>query len=133
MHLHGMPKLHDPMHWLDDSPALHRAVPWAPGFIEPVVAVAESIGGLLIIFGLLTRLAAFLIVCDLANAVIFVGMVAGHRFVGREPTYEIPALLWTMAAALLIAGPGRYSLDALIAARLRSPGSAKTPTLTGVQ
>jgi putative oxidoreductase len=117
LHLHGMPKLHNPMHWLDDAPALHAAVPNAPQFIEPVVAVAESIGGLFIMLGLLTRLVTVLIICDLGVAVFFTGMLTGHAFVGKDPTYEIPALLWTSVLVLLIAGPGQYSLDALIARR----------------
>ncbi len=115
LHLHGAPKLADPLHWLDDSPALHAAVP-APGFLEPIVAVAEGIGGLFIMAGFLTRLFAFLIVCDLGTAVIGVGIMHGRPFVGRD-SYEIPALLLTAAIVLLILGPGRISLDAYLARR----------------
>ena len=124
LHLHGMPKLGNPMHWLDDAPALHAAVPNAPQFLEPIVAVAESIGGLFIMLGLLTRLFTALIICDLGVAVFFTGMLTGHAFVGKDPSYEIPALLWTAVVALFIAGPGRYSLDALIARRLAPPSTS---------
>jgi putative oxidoreductase len=117
LHLHGMPKLHDPLHWLDNSPSLHAAVPGAPEFLEPIVAVAEGIGGLFIMAGLFTRVFAFLIVCDLGTAVIGVGMMHGLRFVGGRDSYEIPALLLTSAIVLLIAGPGRISFDALLARR----------------
>lgn len=130
LHLHGWPKLADPLHWLDNSPGLHAAVPGAPEFLEPIVAVAEGIGGFFIMAGLLTRVFAFLIVCDLGTAVIGVGIMQGHRFVGGRESYEIPALLLTAAIVLLIAGPGRISLDALLARRewvilrlFRSPGS----------
>jgi putative oxidoreductase len=115
--LHGGPKLHDPMHWLDSSPGLHAAVPNAPAFLEPVVAVAEGIGGYLIVFGLLTRVVTFFIICDLSVAVVGVGILQHHPFVGGREAYEVPALLLTIAVALFIAGPGRYSLDALIARR----------------
>lgn len=117
LHFHGAPKLADPLHWLDDSPSLHAALPNAPQFLEPIVAFAEGIGSYLIIVGLLTRLWALLIVCDLGTAVIGVGMLHGHPFVGGRDSYEIPALLWTFAAVLLVAGPGPYSLDALLARR----------------
>ncbi|HEV8020970.1 MAG TPA: DoxX family protein [Candidatus Lustribacter sp.] len=129
LHLHGAPKLGDPLHWLDNSPSLHAAVPGAPEFLEPIVAVAEGIGGLFIMAGLLTRVFAFFIVCDLSTAVIGVGIMQHRPFVGRD-SYEIPALLLTAAIVLLIAGPGRISLDALLARRewvilrlFRSPGS----------
>ncbi len=115
LHLHGAPKMHDPMHWLDNSPGLHAAVPNAPSFLEPIVAFAEGIGGFLILFGLLTRVVTFFIICDLSVAVIGVGILQHHRFVGGRESYEIPALLLTIAIALFIAGPGRYSIDGLIA------------------
>ena len=115
LHLHGSPKLEDPLHWLDDSPGLHALLPGAPQVLEPVVAVAEGVGGLFIIAGLLTRLVALLIVCDLATVVIGIEIMHGHPFVGGRDSYEVPALLLTSAIVLLITGPGRISFDALFA------------------
>src|SRR5271156_525804 len=106
LHLHGAPKLGDPLHWLDDSPGLHAAVPGAPAFLEPIGAVADGIGGLFITAGLPPPFFSFFIVCDLSTAVVGVGIMQGHAFVGRD-SYEVPALLLTAAIVFLIAGPGR--------------------------
>jgi putative oxidoreductase len=67
---------------------------------------AEIVGGILLAIGLLTRPAAFFVVCTMATAVVF--QHANDPFSGKEK-----ALLFGFVAfAFLCIGGGRWSLDA---------------------
>ena len=70
-------------------------------------AVAELVGGLLVIVGLLTRVGAFLLFCVMLTAVIGVHWPAFFMPTGGE--YAIALL--AMSLALLISGEGMASLD----------------------
>jgi putative oxidoreductase len=76
-------------------------------------AVAELIGGLLILLGLFTRLGAFLIVCVMLTAILG---VLWPRFFAPEGM-ELAVAFLGMALALLILGGGQLSVDRLIASR----------------
>jgi putative oxidoreductase len=77
-----------------------------PAFFGWSAALAEFIGGILIVLGLQTRLAA---------AAVFVTMMVA-AFVRHAPdTFSVKELAlayWTMAGALILTGAGVYSLDA---------------------
>lgn len=109
---HGAHKITNPFHWMGDRPGA------PPGVLQMLAAVAEYLGGLGLIVGLLTPVAAFGIACTMAYAT-WTHLSRGQPFVGRPSSYE-PALGYlVMAALILLAGPGAYSLDAVIAKRLR--------------
>ena len=106
-------------------------LPPSPGFVEGVgamgfplpglfawaAAVAEFAGGLLLAAGLLTRPASLLIFFTMATAAFI--RHAPDPFSGKEK-----ALLFLFVALLfLLAGAGRYSLDALLARRRLEPES----------
>jgi len=109
---HGWGKIQNPFHWMD------RSGDAPPGVFQALAAVSEFGGGLGLIVGLLTPLAAFGIACTMAVAV-FKHASKGDPFVGRGGSYE-PALGYLVTAKLLmLTGPGRYSLDALVFGRKR--------------
>jgi putative oxidoreductase len=110
---HGQGKIANPLHWMGDGPGKPAAV------LQLLAAVSEYLGGLALAIGLLTPLAAFGVACTMAYAT-WVHVSRGDPFVGRGGSFE-PALgYFVMAALLLLAGPGVYSLDAMIARRLRA-------------
>jgi putative oxidoreductase len=109
---HGAPKMRDPLHWLDSGP-----LPGTPMALQLLVALAEFVGGFALIVGFLTPLFAFLLVCDMIVVVFVVMIPHGVPFVGGAHSFEVPAYILATVLGLLITGPGRYSIDGLIAAR----------------
>ncbi len=104
---HGWSKIHNPMHWMGDRAGS------PPGVLQALAAVSEFFGGLGLIVGLLTPLAAFGVACTMGYAV-YTHLAHGDPFVGRGRAYE-PALGYFVTAVLLIlAGPGRFALDTLV-------------------
>jgi len=96
----------------------------APGFFGPFVAFVEFFGGIAITLGLLTRLAALGIGSTMVVAILTVHLKAGFFNPGGV---EFPLSLLASAIALVIAGAGAYSVDAVIAKRLDSETAAAQP------
>ena len=87
----------------------------APGLIGPFVAFVEFFGGIAILLGLLTRLAALGIAATMVVAILTVHLKNGFF----APTgVEFPLSLLGSAIALIITGAGDFSLDAVIGKRL---------------
>lgn len=104
---HGWGKIQNPMHWMDGAPN------HPPGVFQALAAVSEFFGGLGLIVGLLTPLAAFGIACTMLVA-MSKHLSHGDPFVAHGgPSFE-PALGYlTTALTLILAGPGRYALDSV--------------------
>ena len=81
----------------------------APHILGPLAVFAESGGALLLALGLLTRPAAFLLLCTMGVAIGVA--LKGKPFADQELAwlYLVPALFF------LLKGAGKWSLDALIA------------------
>src|SRR5690348_9489814 len=83
---HGWGKIQTPFSWMPpDAPV--------PGFLQFLAALSEFGGGLALILGLLTPIAAFGIACTMAFALFAVHLKSGHPFVSMTggPSYELAA------------------------------------------
>jgi putative oxidoreductase len=78
-------------------------------------ALAELIGGVLVLLGFLTRMGAFLITCVMVTA-IFGVLLPKHQFFGAEGM-ELAVAFLGIALALLILGGGQASVDRMIGGR----------------
>lgn len=103
----------------------HMASMHMPAVFGYLVAFGELLGGLGLLVGLLTRIAALGPVAAMAGAVLLVHLKNGFLNEGAKAGYEYPLTLLVVALAVMIAGPGRYSLDALLhrGRELRVPSS----------
>lgn len=88
-------------------------IPFA-GVAGPAVALVELLGGLALIAGLFTRLAATGLAITMLGATVMVHLGAGFFLPNG---YEFTLTLFGAAVALALAGPGAFSLDAAIARR----------------
>lgn len=89
-------------------------IPW-PALSATVCAGTELIGGLLIMLGLATRLAMLPMIFNMLVAlavVVLPGISTLDEFVELDEVLYVAVFTW-----LLFAGPGRASLDHLIARR----------------
>ncbi len=88
----------------------HMGVPLA-GVVGPLVALLEFLGGLALVIGLLTRLAAFGLAIDMLGAIVLVHARNGF-FLPNGFEYAFSLLAATVA--LLLTGPGALALDNLL-------------------
>lgn len=104
--LHGLDKLRD----LSGTEQLFASlgIP-APELVAPFVAVTETTGGLLLIAGLATRIAAAALTVNMVVALATAHH--GLRFFVAAGGIELEVLLAGASLALVLAGAGRVSLD----------------------
>ena len=101
-----------------------------PDFFGPFVATVETVCGVLVIVGLLTRPAAILLFIDISVAILTtkIPVLLGHGYLGfalmpldhygflsmvHEARTDFS--MWFGLLFLLVAGPGRWSMDAFMA------------------
>lgn len=85
-----------------------------PGVAAPIIAVLEFIGGIALLLGAFTRVAAFLLACDMLGAIILVHAAHGY---GAPKGVESVLGNFGMAVAIALLGAGAYSIDALLSRR----------------
>ncbi len=105
--LHGLPKIQNPFGWMGPDSGM-------PGILQALAALSEFGGGLAWILGALTPLASLGVLATMAVAVM-THAAQGHPFVGRSGSYEAALVYLGVALVFMLSGPGRFSLDALLA------------------
>lgn len=109
---HGWSKLNGPAGPTGVAAFLGEFGVPAPTFFGYLLTFGEVLGGLALIIGLLTRLAAVLLAVDLVGAIllvkIHVGLIAPPG-TGSGAELDLALIAGLVAVALL--GPGRLSLD----------------------
>jgi putative oxidoreductase len=85
-----------------------------PGISGPAIAILESVGGLALVLGLLTRVFGFLFACDMLGAILF-ARAKGGFFSPNGMEFELA--LCAAAATLAIVGGGGFSVDGALSRR----------------
>lgn len=80
----------------------------APEIMAIVVGIVEFGGGLALMAGAMTHIAALLIAGTMLVAIVTVHLPQGF---GGQGGYEFPLMLFLAAIGLFFLGPGHYSID----------------------
>lgn len=108
MMTHGWSKIQNPFHWMDKAADPPAAI------FQALAAVSEFFGGFALVVGLLTVIASFGIASTMVVA-INVHLGKGDPF-GK---YELAVLYLVIAGALMLTGPGLFSGDRFLRAKLQ--------------
>jgi len=120
---HGWPKIQNPFGWMPgESPP--------PAVLQALAALSEFGGGIALILGLLTPLAAFGIACTMVTGIGIVHLRAGDPFVSATGgrSWELAAVYLAIMILLLLVGPGSFSVDALLFGK-RAQAAARVPEI----
>jgi putative oxidoreductase len=101
---HGYGKIQNPMGWMGAEVGV-------PGFLQALAAVSEFGGGIAWMLGFLTPLFSLGLAITMTVATILHAFIKGDPFVGQGASYEPASLYLCVALLLLLAGPGRFSID----------------------
>lgn len=99
--MHGLPKLLD----LPGTQTSFINMGLPPELVI-IIGLLETIGGLAILLGILTRIAAGLLAINMIGAIIQVKLAKG--FIGG---YELDLLYFAIMISLMITGPGKFSIE----------------------
>jgi putative oxidoreductase len=102
LHSHGLPKLANAA----GTEAFFASKMGLPAALALPVGLLEVIGGIVLIVGVLTRIASIFFIIEMIGSTITAKI--GKGFVGG---YELDLLLLSVAVSLLLTGPGRPSIE----------------------
>jgi putative oxidoreductase len=100
--VHGLPKLANVV----GTEAFFTSKIGLPAALALPVGLLEVIGGIVLIVGVLTRIASIFFIIEMIGSTITAKI--GKGFVGG---YELDLLLLSIAVSLLLTGPGRPSIE----------------------
>lgn len=83
----------------------------APEVVAWLMTIAEGVGGLMLIFGVLTRLVTLPLIAIMVGAILMVKDDVGFVVAGALGA-ELETGLLAVLLGLLFIGPGRFSVDA---------------------
>jgi putative oxidoreductase len=106
---HGYGKIQSPFNWMGPDAGF-------PGVFQALAAISEFGGGLAWMLGLLTPLASFGLACTMTVAIWMHAAVLHDPFVALKGgrSWELAGVYLCVAVLLLLAGPGRISLDRVV-------------------
>jgi putative oxidoreductase len=114
MAVHGWMKVTDYSTWMQHVQQM--SIPY-PEFLGPISVAAELAGGIGLILGLLTPVAAFGVLCQMIVAIALVH--AEHGLLAQNGGFEYPLTLAAVAFFFMLRGAGPVSLDHRIFSRRR--------------
>jgi putative oxidoreductase len=104
--MHGWGKIQKPTGWMGPDSTV-------PSFLQALAALGEFGGGLGLILGLLTPIAALGVMCVMFVAA-YSHILRGDAFVGG---WELAGLYFVVSLMLVLTGPGVLSLDSALFGR----------------
>ena len=107
--IHGWPKIQNPLGWMPESNP-------TPPIFQAMAAVAEFGGGIALILGALTRVAALGLLITMAVAVLTFHLPQKDPFVSLTggPSWELAGIYCASSLLLLFSGAGQFSVDRLL-------------------
>jgi putative oxidoreductase len=120
---HGLEKVHPDtgygLRWAETMGSAAPPVLTSAPPLQILVAWGELLGGVAVALGILTRWAALGLLIIMCGAIFTYSGHHGFSAVGQG--YEYNFVLILVCAALILAGPGTFSLDRVIQVKSRGP------------
>lgn len=113
--IHGLPKLLD----ITNTQSSFTNMGLPPE-LAVIIGLLEFIGGLVILLGIFTRIAAVLLAIDMIGAILLVKLSKG--FIGG---FELDLLYLAIMISLILTGPGSISIEKNILKREIFPKAPK--------